>query len=575
MQSLRLSPSALQPHFAIGIPTAIEQSPWLLGQQRCIDAWSLFTRCRGQQLFLSTIGGFDSEALIRALEAQQPLVKQAGHLVAIEQDGAQQLAKFSADEFAARKDDGSVTELQRLERIKFIDQPLSRKTLIGTLDKQGHYFPGLLASCEVLVLPADGLIDKPSRWHIIKEALKRGYIAFSGSAVRVPVTCKVVIMGDVLSYDALHGYDPEFADHLSLLAEIQPEWFVDEDQDEMLWAQAANNVALAYTGQALTDCGVDRLALFASRLCEHQHRLTLCWHELGQLLAQADNSQALTAVAIDAALQAKQRRHNSVEIYAQRNVEEAMVRVETSGKEIGQINGLTVVDYLGHSFGEPARITVSVHYGDGEVADIERKSELGGNIHAKGMMILSACLYRIFGQDEPLHLSANIVFEQSYQTIDGDSASLAEYCCLISTIADVEVKQSLALTGAIDQFGNVQAIGGINEKIEGFFHLCRYRGLTGEQGVIVPTANLCQLNLDQDVVDAVAAGKFHLYHVDKVEDALALLTDEEVGQADEDNRFADNTLYGKVQQRLDLMAGGPELPPSWLARLRDRLFGNS
>ncbi|QIZ76575.1 S16 family serine protease [Ferrimonas lipolytica] len=576
MHPLRLTPELLQPNFSIRLPqTDSQSSPWLLGQQRCISAWQLFQRCKGQHLYLSNFVGFDAEKLVAELDARFPLVECAGSLVAIEGDDGQQLAKYSATEMANAKDNNKIVELQPLQRVKFIDQPVSKKTLIGTIDKQGHYFPGLLASCEVLVLPAEGLADKPSRWGIVKEALKRGYLAFSGSSIKVPVTCKVVVVGDAITYDALHGYDPEFADHISLLAEIQPEWFVDDEQDPDLWAAAANAICRQYSGKSLSDCGLKALTVHASRICEHQKRLSLAWHQLGQLLAQTSGDESVTAAAIETALSSMRHRHNSIQIYSQRNIEEATVRVDTSGERIGQINGLTVVEYLGHSYGEPARITVSVHYGDGEVADIERKSELGGNIHAKGMMILSACLYRIFGQDEPLHLSANIVFEQSYQTIDGDSASLAEYCCLISTIADVPVKQSLALTGAVDQFGNVQAIGGINEKIEGFFHLCRYRGLTGEQGVIVPTANLCQLNLHTDVIAAIEDGQFHLYQADNVEDALALLTGEEVGEANDDNRFDGKTLYGKVQNRLDLMAGGSDAPPSLLTRLAAKIFSRS
>ncbi|GAA5187903.1 S16 family serine protease [Ferrimonas gelatinilytica] len=564
MHPLRLEPHRLSPRFSFNdADVQAGASPWLLGQQRCSDAWALFCRCPGQHLFVSTFPGFDAEAMLLSVYAHAPQVAHPGYLIAEEQSSGQRLVKCTHAQFDAERP--GQTLLAALQGLRFVDQPLSRKTLLGTIDKEGHYHPGLLASCEVLVVPAEGLLDKPSRWTLIKEALKRGYLAFSGSPIQIPLTCKVVVMGDPLAYDTLNGFDPEFADQISLLAEAQGEWFIDQPQDTHAWGAALRAIAQLYCQRELTPCGVTEMARYASRLCEHQQRLSLAWHQLGQTLAQCDGGAApINGERICETLEAQRQRHNSVEIYAQRNVEEALVRVDTEGDKVGQINGLTVVDYFGHSYGEPARITCSVHYGDGEVADIERKSELGGNIHAKGMMILSACLYRIFGQDEPLHLSANIVFEQSYQTIDGDSASLAEYCCLISTIAQAPVKQSLALTGAIDQFGNVQAIGGINEKIEGFFHLCRYRGLTGDQGVIVPTANLSQLNLSDGVIDAVRNGQFHLYHVDKVEDALELLTGIPVGEADEEDRFEDTSLYGRVQQRLDAMAGNEApLPPFW------------
>lgn len=575
MPQLRLAPSALKPHYPQLDPSApaFLSSPWLLGQDRTAHAWSLFCRCANQHLFVTAFPGFDGEALIRALFRSQPICDKPGVLASIVDGDSQALVKLPADAYAAQAlpdgtpipDTATLTSLFELDPLRFVDQPLSRNTLLGSVDKSGAYHAGLLASCEVLVIPAEGLLQKPSRWLMVKEALKRGYITFSGSAVQIPVCCKVVILGDVIDYDTLHALDPHFTDLFCLVGEAQHEWFVDDDKDAQHWGAAAQQVAEEYAGRKLDALALTRLARHASRLCEHQGRLTLAWHDLGTLMAQCEGEGTITSRQLCAALKAQQHRHNSIEIYAQRNVEEALVRVDTEGERVGQINGLTVVDYCGHSYGEPARITVSVHYGDGEVADIERKSELGGNIHAKGMMILSACLYRIFGQDEPLHLNANIVFEQSYQTIDGDSASLAEYCSLISTIAEVPVKQGLALTGAIDQFGNVQAIGGINEKIEGFFHVCRYRGLTGEQGVILPRANTRQLNLSDDVIAAVESGEFHLFHVDKVEEALALLTGREVGVPDEDNRFKADTLYGLVQDRLDQMAGRdePEHRPFW------------
>ncbi|MBY5991595.1 S16 family serine protease [Ferrimonas balearica] len=586
MHSQKLAPSALSPVYPslITNTTGGPLCPWTLGQDRSLDAWALFERCDGQHLFLTQFPGFDGEALVQSLYDRLPLVNAPGVLASIEQEDRQALVKLTAEQWQKRlnNDDSplgendKLTALVELMPLRFVDQPLSRRTLLGNVDKNGAYHAGLLSSCEVLVIPAEGLLEKPSRWFMVKEALKRGYIAFSGSPIRIPVCCKVVILGDVMDHDTLHAVDPSFAGLFSLVGESQSEWFVDKEEDAQRWALGAQSIAKQYCGRPLSDEALTRLARYASRLCEHQGRLSLAWHELGLLLGQCEGSGAVSLAQLQQAILAQEARHNSVEIYAQRNVEEALVRVDTEGERTGQINGLTVVDYCGHSYGEPARITVSVHYGDGEVADIERKSELGGNIHAKGMMILSACLYRIFGQDEPLHLSANIVFEQSYQTIDGDSASLAEYCCLISTIANVPVKQGLALTGAIDQFGNVQAIGGINEKIEGFFHLCRYRGLTGEQGVILPRANTRQLNLSDEVIEAVAAGQFHLYQVDAVEEALMLLTGREVGQADEDNRFDEKSLYGLVQQRLDRMAGNDEpLPPSWWRRALDALFDRS
>ena len=209
----------------------------------------------------------------------------------------------------------------------------------------------------------------------------------------------------------------------------------------------------------------------------------------------------------------------------------------------------------GSEFGEPTRITATVHYGDGDIIDIDRKSELSGSIHTKGVMILSAYLANVFARNDTMSLSATIVFEQSYHEVDGDSASLAELCCLLSALADAPIDQGLAITGAVDQFGRVQAIGAVNEKIEGYFSLCEARGLTGTQGVIIPAANVCQLNLAAEVIAAVEQKQFHVYAVEHVKEALELLTHTE-----------QQALYRDVQQRLNELREH-DLKPAWWRRL--------
>ena len=267
----------------------------------------------------------------------------------------------------------------------------------------------------------------------------------------------------------------------------------------------------------------------------------------------------------------KKHRHNTSEEFSSQNFEDKFISLQTEGKVVGQINGLTVIDTGDYSYGEPARITCTAHYGDGEVADIERKSELGGNIHAKGMMILSSCLYRIFGRDAPLHLNANIVFEQSYQEIDGDSASVAEFCCLLSSISETPIEQSIAVTGALDQFGNVQAIGGVNEKISGFFNLCQQRKLTGKQGVIIPSSNALQLNLPRQIVEAVEQGMFSIFQVDHIDQVIELLLGIPSGEPNESNLFPKDTLYWKVQQRLNELAGEYETEPTFIQKVLSKV----
>jgi predicted ATP-dependent protease len=381
-------------------------------------------------------------------------------------------------------------------------------------------------------------------------------------------------VGSGLSYSQLRVEDRNFNRHFPLLAEMSNE--VDLTQHpESSYVQWLNVLAQAESVE-LEPSSLLPLFWYSSRLIEHQQRLSLSMLEFRQLLGQAkvySGQATLNAAAIAKALEKLKFRHNSSEIYSAQSFDDNFINLPTKGAMVGQINALTVIDTGDYTYGEPARITSSVHYGDGEVADIERKSELGGNIHAKGMMILSACLYRIFGRDAPLHLNANIVFEQSYQEIDGDSASLAEYCCLMSAIAEHPIIQSLAVTGALDQFGNVQAIGGVNEKIEGFFNLCQRRGLTGEQGVIMPKANVLQLNLEPAVIEAIDKGLFHIHAIEHMDQAVELLMQMPAGVANEDNDFAPDTLYGLVQQRLDKLAGqdDDDVELNFFAKLLARL----
>lgn len=224
-------------------------------------------------------------------------------------------------------------------------------------------------------------------------------------------------------------------------------------------------------------------------------------------------------------LQQREWREGFLAERMQDEILQEQILIETEGERIGQINALSVIEFPGHprAFGEPSRISCVVHIGDGEFTDIERKAELGGNIHAKGMMIMQAFLMSELQLEQQIPFSASLTFEQSYSEVDGDSASMAELCALISALADVPVNQSIAITGSVDQFGRAQPVGGLNEKIEGFFAICQQRELTGKQGVIIPTANVRHLSLHSELVKAVEEGKFTIWAVDDVTDALPLL----------------------------------------------------
>jgi predicted ATP-dependent protease len=276
---------------------------------------------------------------------------------------------------------------------------------------------------------------------------------------------------------------------------------------------------------------------------------------LGDLLREADywsktdGRKSVTAGDVESAIEAQVRRASRVRERINEEIRRGTILIDTAGTVTGQVNGLSVLQLGQYMFGRPSRITARVRLGSGRVVDIEREVKLGGPIHSKGILILSGFLGARYAPDRPLSLSASIVFEQSYGGVEGDSASLAELMALLSALAEVPVRQSLAVTGSINQFGQVQAIGGVNEKIEGFFDLCA-GGLDGSQGVIIPRANVRHLMLRRDVVEAAAAGKFHVYAVSTADEAIALLTGLEPGERGASGKFPEGSFNRRVEARL-------------------------
>jgi predicted ATP-dependent protease len=262
----------------------------------------------------------------------------------------------------------------------------------------------------------------------------------------------------------------------------------------------------------------------------------------------------VTASDVQKAIDAQIKRADRLREKIQQSILREINLISTEGEEIGQINGLSVYSLGNFMFGKPARITAQISLGKGQVVDIEREVEMGGPIHSKGVLILAGFLKGRYAQDVPLSLSASLVFEQSYGGVDGDSASSTELCALISRIAEVPLKQNLAVTGSVNQLGQVQPIGGVNEKIEGFFDICKKRGLTGDQGVLIPEANIKHLMLQQDVIDAVGAGKFHIYPVKHIDEGIRILTGIEAGELQEDGTYPEGTINAIVKERLEKMA---------------------
>jgi predicted ATP-dependent protease len=305
--------------------------------------------------------------------------------------------------------------------------------------------------------------------------------------------------------------------------------------------------------------GMARLVEYAQELAGHQQKLTLQLKEVQDVLKEANywarnnTHEAILGSDVDKAIDEKTYRADLPEEKLQEFINDGMLFIETEGRVVGQMNGLSVYSLGDHSFGRPSRITASVALGKDGVVTIDRESQLSGNIHNKGVLILAGYLKSRFAQDKPLALSASLCFEQSYGLVEGDSASLAELCTLLSAVAELPLAQNLAMTGSVSQRGEAQPIGGVNWKIEGFYKVCKARGLDGTQGVIIPKANVTELMLKKEVVDAVKGGTFHVWAVGHVDEALELLTGVSAGKRLADGTFEPDTVNCRVDQKLKQM----------------------
>lgn len=420
----------------------------------------------------------------------------------------------------------------------------------------------------VLMLDAMKVLAEPLSWAGLKRALKSGLVVIESlpqalgwvntlplEPEPVPLKLKIVLFGDRQLHHLLQALDPEFDDLFKVVADFEDD----------LPREAGASLALArLLGAAARDQGlrplhrdaVARLVDHAARLAEDGAKLSTHTRTLRDLVDEADVQAARAdraVIALQDVITAQAERVRRVDRLRD-SVHEELLRgtllVSTEGEHIGQVNGLVVAQLGDFRFAYPMRITATTRLGEGELVDIERESTLGGPIHAKGVMILSAFLGARYAQELPLSLSASLVFEQSYGPVEGDSASLAELCALLSALALVPVRQAWAVTGSVNQFGRVQAIGGVNEKIEGFFDLCRQRGLSGEQGVLIPRANVQHLMLRDDVVDAVAQGRFKVHAVEDVDEALSLLTGVPAGAPNAKGEVPAGTLNHLVAARL-------------------------
>lgn len=434
----------------------------------------------------------------------------------------------------------------------------------------GMIRPGALhrANGGYLILEARKLLTQPYAWEGLKRALTSREIRLESlgqmlglvSTVTlepepIPLDVKVILLGDRTLYYMLCELDPEFGELFKVAADFDDR--VERTPDNQLtYARLIASLVRDHGLKHLDGAGTARIIEHLCRLAGDAQRISTRLDSLSDLLHEADywasqNGNGLIGPAeIQRAIDAGIYRSDRVRERRREETLRQTILIDTSGEESGQVNGLSVMQLGGFSFGQPTRITARARMGRGEVVDIEREVKLGGPIHSKGVLILSAFLGARYAPEHPLSLAASLVFEQSYAGVEGDSASCAELYALLSAISGVPVKQSLAVTGSVNQHGRVQPIGGVNEKIEGFFEICAARGLSGEQGVLIPASNVKNLMLRADVIEAVRAGEFHVYPVQTVDDGIELLTGMPAGAPDGEGNYPDGSVNVLVQQRL-------------------------
>ena len=422
-----------------------------------------------------------------------------------------------------------------------------------------------------LILEARAVLTNPFAWEALKRVLKDGRIEIEpmGEQLRlfstttlepepIPADVKVVLIGEPLIYYLLFEYDEDFRRLFKVEADFGAE--VDRNQETM--AQYALFIATTCREQGLRHfdpSGVAQIVEHGSRLAEDQKKLATRLSEVADMIAEASywagqaGHELVMADDVRRAIQERIYRANRIEEQLREMIDRGMIMVDTEGAVVGQVNGLSVMMLGDYEFGRPSRITARTYVGRGNVVAIDRDVEMAGPIHNKGVLILAGYLGGRYAQNLPLNFSASLTFEQSYEGVEGDSASSAELYALLSSLAGVPLRQNLAVTGSVNQRGEVQPIGGVNAKIEGFYDVCRLKGLTGDQGVIIPARNVESLMLREDVVQALREGKFHVYPVKTVDEGMELLTGLEAGEL-VDGHYPEGTINYRVQQRLEELA---------------------
>jgi lon-related putative ATP-dependent protease len=393
-----------------------------------------------------------------------------------------------------------------------------------------------------LIIDAIKLLSQPYAWEGLKRALSSHQIKIqslgqiyslvstvSREPEPIPLDIKVVLIGDRILYYLLHAYDPEFKQLFKVMADFDDQ-FNRTPENQQIYAQLIATLLRRDKLRPFDKKAVMRVIEHSARIADDAEKLTTYLMDIADLLREADhfaeeaNHPVVHSDDVQQAIDAQVYRSDRIRERLQEEILRGTLMIDSAGSKTGQINGLAVVQLGNFSFATPSRITATMRLGEGEVVDIERETELGGAIHSKGVFILSAFLGERYAKERPLSLTASLVFEQSYGEIEGDSASMAELCALLSALSNVPIQQGIAITGSVNQRGEAQAIGGVNEKIEGFFDICKSRELNGEQGVLIPQSNVKHLMLRHDVVAACQEGKFAVYAYNNVDEAIEILT---------------------------------------------------
>jgi predicted ATP-dependent protease/DNA polymerase III delta prime subunit len=423
-----------------------------------------------------------------------------------------------------------------------------------------------------LVVPVEGLFEDPLIWPSLKQTISNEELEIEEPAARmgymmtkslrpqaIPFNAKVVLVGDPNAYEILYSADKDFRDLFRVKADFDSSMERNEE-NIMQYAHVVCTICSKENLLPVDPSGLAAIVEYSSRMVEDKNKMATLFAEVANVIREAnfyaaeEKSKIITRKHIDKALEEKIYRSNMIQMKLQDMVRKKVLLIETEGKKVGQVNGLSVMELGDYAFGMPTRITASVGVGKDGIVNVEREAQMSGPTHTKGVVIIGGYLNDAYAREKPLSLTAKLTFEQSYSGVDGDSASSTELYAILSALSGKPINQSIAVTGSVNQKGEVQAIGGVNQKIEGYFEVCRLRGLTGEQGVMIPESNVQNLMLRDEVLDAVKAKKFHLWSTTSINDGIEHLTGVKAGERNKDGSYPKDSINDLVQRRLSEMA---------------------